>query len=228
MVMSVAVALLQVGNDPIAVTAVTPPINQTCLGVSLCVCVCVCLSVRWLVDSINSYEIRVPGRCAPGEALMERQVAVWVIGLPVPEGDSRGENRIFKPHSQQANTQSEQCALGMIKANGFSSTQICCWTSKVCVFRIYKCVVWRGCLRESTGGFSSRVRTQWHKREAERKLPSSAFQHFSITFSLHNCNTLNHIVACKMQLVVFPSTLSHCAYLAGWGFGWLQHLSWER
>lgn len=40
-----AAALIQVCNDPIAVTAVTPPINQTCP-----VCEFVCVSVRARVD----------------------------------------------------------------------------------------------------------------------------------------------------------------------------------
>lgn len=43
MAMSVAVALLQVGNDPIAVMTVTPPINQTILCVFLSGCVYVCV-----------------------------------------------------------------------------------------------------------------------------------------------------------------------------------------
>lgn len=37
-------------------------------------------------------------------------------------GRQHGKNRIFKPHSQWANTQSEQCAVEVIKANGFSRT----------------------------------------------------------------------------------------------------------
>lgn len=61
-VTSVAVVLFQVGNDPIAVMTVTPPINQTRLCVRFCACLCVCVCVyvcvcaSWLADSINSYE----------------------------------------------------------------------------------------------------------------------------------------------------------------------------
>lgn len=117
--------------------------------------------------------------------------------------------------------------MEMIIENGFPRTQICCWTSKVRIFRIYKCAVWHGCLRGSTGWFNNRVRaqsdtTRWGWMQNSQ---------LSISIFLNNPlshNTLNHIVASKMQLVLFPSILSHCAYLAGWGFGWLQHLSWER
>lgn len=42
----------------------------------------------------------MPGHGAWGEALMERQVAVWVIGLPVPEGDSGGRGGGAQPTSK--------------------------------------------------------------------------------------------------------------------------------
>lgn len=190
-------------------------LHQSIKPASVCFCLPVCVCVCWLVDSINAYEILVPGHGAWGEALMERQVAVWVIGLPVPEGDSGGGGGgcvlglgFFKPHSQQANTLCEQCAMEMIKANGFSSTRVCCWTSKVHVFRIYKCEEVQAGSTVESGHTDMAL---W-SRAQNYQLSTSTFLNNHLS---HNCNTINHIVASRMQFVLFPSALSHCAYLAG-------------
>lgn len=60
--------------------------------------------------------------------------------------------------------------------------------------------------------------------------PTQKFQaqHFTVSqwpAPTHSLLYLEPSGASKMQLVQFPSTTWHCAYLATSGFGWLQHLS---
>lgn len=118
--------------------------------------------------------------------------------------------------------------MEMIKANGFSRTQICHWTFKVCIFRVYKCAGRPERRRLQAGSTVELGHGVPQLSGAEQKIPSSAFQRFPITLSHTRLLYLEpHRSIQKRQSVPVPSTLPQCAYSAGWGFCWPQHLSRE-
>lgn len=91
---------------------------------------------------------------------------------------------IFKPRSTASKHPGQAvCAMEMIKANGFSRTQICHWTFKVCIFRVYKCAGRPERRRLQAGSTVELGHGVPQLSGAKQKIPSSAFQHFPITLS---------------------------------------------